>query len=123
MSDMIFIKGLAVFAHHGVSAHENQVGQRFVIDLELTIDLRRAGKNDRLGDTVSYAAVAHEAHRIFTAWRFNLVEAAAESLAQSLLETFPSIEEIRVAVHKPHASISEIFADVGVALTRKREAA
>jgi 7,8-dihydroneopterin aldolase/epimerase/oxygenase len=123
MSDLIFIKGLSVFAHHGVAAHENQVGQRFIIDLELKTDLRRAGRNDRLADTVSYAAVAHEAHRVFTAWRFNLVEAAAESLAQSLLETFPGIEEIQVVIHKPHASIPEIFGDVGVALTRRREAA
>jgi 7,8-dihydroneopterin aldolase/epimerase/oxygenase len=119
---MIFIKGLTIFAYHGVTAHENQVGQRFLLDLELKTDLSRASKNDRLGDTVSYAAVAHEAQRVFTAWRFNLVEAAAESVAQAILESYPGIEEIRVVVHKPHASISAIFQDVGVSVTRSREA-
>ena len=30
MSDTIFVNGLLVHAHHGVIAHEEQVGQRFV---------------------------------------------------------------------------------------------
>ena len=42
MSDTIFIKGVSVHAHHGVLDHESHVGQRFVIDLELTADIAEA---------------------------------------------------------------------------------
>ena len=42
MSDTIFVTGLLIHAHHGVMEHEAKVGQRFVIDLELTLDLDRA---------------------------------------------------------------------------------
>ena len=45
MSDTIFVSGLLIHAHHGVMAHEGKVGQRFVIDLELSIDLATASRS------------------------------------------------------------------------------
>ena len=79
MSDAIFITGLLVHAHHGVMRHEKKVGQQFVIDLELAIDLAEAGASDKLVDTVSYASIVEAATRAFTAKSFRLVEAAARS--------------------------------------------
>ncbi|SRR5579883_80910 len=121
MSDMIFVKGLVAHAHHGVMAHEGEVGQRFVVDLELKVELGEASTSDRLADTISYAAVVEEAERAFVARRFKLVEAAAGAVAQALLDRFPRVAEVRVVVHKPHAPIPAIFDDVGVALTRRRK--
>jgi 7,8-dihydroneopterin aldolase/epimerase/oxygenase len=120
MSDMIFIKGLVLHAHHGVMPHEGEVGQRFVVDLELKASLGAASRSDRLADTISYAAVVDEARRVFMARRFKLIEAAAGAVAQALLDHFPRVEEARVTVHKPHAPIAAILEDVGVALTRRR---
>jgi len=121
MSDLIFVKGLVLHAHHGVMAHEGEVGQRFVVDLELKADLVEAAASDRLANTISYAAVVEEAQRAFVRRKFKLVEAAAGAVAQALLERFARVEEVRVVVHKPHAPIAAIFDDVGVALTRRRE--
>ena len=121
MSDMIFVKGLVLHAHHGVMAHEGEVGQRFVVDLELTAPLGDAASTDRLADTISYAAIVEEAQRAFVARKCKLLEAAAGAVAQAILDHFPRVEEIRVVVHKPHAPISAIFDDVGVALTRRRK--
>jgi 7,8-dihydroneopterin aldolase/epimerase/oxygenase len=120
MSDMIFLKGLVLHAHHGVMAHEGLVGQRFVIDVELKADLSAAAASDRLGDTVSYAAVVEEAQRAFTEQKFKLLEAAAGATAQAILDRFPLVEEVRLTVHKPHAPVAAMFDDVGVALTRRR---
>ncbi len=61
MSDVIFIRGLVVHAHHGVMPHETKVGQRFVIDLELSVDLSGPSRTDRLADTVSYADIVETA--------------------------------------------------------------
>ena len=41
MTDTIFIHGIVIHARHGVLEHEAEVGQRFVIDLELSTDLSR----------------------------------------------------------------------------------
>jgi dihydroneopterin aldolase len=122
MSDVIFLKGLVMRAYHGVMQHENRFGQRFVVDLELKLDLSEAGASDRLSDTISYADVVAEAERAFTAQRFKLLEAAAAALCQTILSRFPRVEEVRVSVHKPHAPIGAIFDDVGVSMTRRRQA-
>jgi 7,8-dihydroneopterin aldolase/epimerase/oxygenase len=120
MSDTIFVNGLLVHAHHGVMAHEEKVGQRFVIDLELAIDLAPAGRSDKLADTVSYSAIVDAATRAFTRRSFRLVEAAAAAVADDLIAAFPPILSVRVTLHKPHAPIAAIFNDVGVSIMRKR---
>ena len=109
-------------AHHGVMEHESKFGQRFVVDLELKLDLGRAAASDRLVDTISYAAIAEEAERAFTARSFKLLEAAGGALCDAILGGFPRVEEVRVCVHKPHAPIAAIFDDVGVSMIRRRQA-
>lgn len=121
MSDRIFIRGLVVHAHHGVMAHEAEVGQRFVIDLDLALDLGRAAASDHLADTVSYAAVAETTAEAFTTRSFKLLEAAAGAVAAAVLVRFERVQAVTVTVHKPHAPIAAIFDDVGVVLTRRRE--
>ena len=120
MSDAIFVKGLLIHAHHGVMDHEEKVGQRFVIDLELSLDLGPAARSDKLADTVSYASIVETATRAFTSRNYRLVEAAAGAMAEAILATFPHIGSVRVTVHKPHAPIAAIFTDVGVTVLRQR---
>jgi dihydroneopterin aldolase len=120
MSDAIFITGILIHAHHGVMPHEEKVGQRFVIDLELATDLAQAAVSDKVVDTVSYASIVEAVARAFTARSYRLVEAAAGAVADEVLSTFPRIASVRVTVHKPHAPIAAIFNDVGVTILRKR---
>jgi 7,8-dihydroneopterin aldolase/epimerase/oxygenase len=120
VSDAIFVRGLLVHAHHGVMAHEGEVGQRFVIDLELTADLGDAGRTDKLVDTISYSTIVEVATDAFTQQRYRLVEAAAARVADAVLAAFPRATAVRVTVHKPHAPIAAIFNDVGVSILRSR---
>jgi len=120
MSDTIFVSGLLVHAHHGVMEHESKVGQRFILDLELSMDLAEAARSDKLADTVSYSAIIETATRAFTARSHRLVESAAGAVADAVLAAFARVSSVRVTVHKPHAPVAAIFADVGVSLTRTR---
>jgi dihydroneopterin aldolase len=120
MSDVMFLTGLLIHAHHGVMEHESRVGQRFILDIELALDLTDAASSDKLADTVSYAAIAETATRAFTARSHKLVESAAGVVADAILESFVRVTEIKVTVHKPHAPIAATFADVGVTLIRSR---
>ena len=120
MSDRIFITGIVIHARHGVMDHESEVGQRFVIDLELSIDLQESAHTDRLSDTVSYASVVATATAAFKDTNYKLLERAAGAVSDAIFEAFPRIDAVKVTVHKPHAPIAAIFEDVGVVLTRKR---
>src|SRR3979411_2940436 len=120
MSDTIFISGVVIHARHGVMEHETEVGQRFVIDLELSVDLSDSSRTDRLVDTVSYSSVVATATAAFKNTNYKLLERAAGAVADSILAAFSRIRSVKVTVHKPHAPIAAVFDDVGVVLTRAR---
>ncbi len=122
MSDRIFVSGLLIHAHHGVMAHEEKVGQRFVIDLELTTDLATASRSDKLADTVNYGAIVDTTTEVFTRRSYRLIEAAAGAVADAILAKFVKVSAVRITVRKPHAPIAAIFGDAGVTLTRSRNA-
>jgi len=120
MSDTIFVSGLALHAYHGVMQHEAKVGQTFMLDLVLDIDLAEAARTDQLKHTVSYDMVVRTASEAFCARRYRLVEAAAGAVADAVLDCCPPVRRIRVTVHKPHAPIAATFDDVGVIIERAR---
>lgn len=121
MSDTIFVSGLLIHAHHGVMAHEGKVGQRFVIDLELTTDLATASRSDKLADTVDYGAIVDTTTEVFTRRSYRLIEAAGGAVADAILAKFSNVNAVRITVRKPHAPIAAIFGDAGVTLTRRRD--
>ena len=81
MTDTIFITGVVIHARHGVMDHETEVGQRFVIDLELFTDLQDSSRTDRLADTVSYSNVVATASAAFKNTNYTLLERAAGAVA------------------------------------------
>ncbi len=118
--DKILIEGLEVFARHGVDPAERKLGQRFVIDVEATVDLEAAGRADDLERSVDYAAVADAAVEAATAPARRLVEAVAEAVAARVLERFARVAAVRVRVRKPSAPIRHRLASVGVEVLRER---
>src|SRR3954462_11211999 len=120
MTDTIFVTGVVIHARHGVMEHETEVGQRFVIDLELYTDLSESSRTDRLSDTVSYANVVATPTEAFRGPNYKLLERAAGAVADAILAGFTRVRAVKVTVHKPHAPIAAIFEDVGVMLTRNR---
>lgn len=118
--DTIFIKGIQVHARHGCLPEEQVLGQRFIIHLELDLDLSAAGHSDALQDSVNYAEVYLLAQSIATSERFNLIEALGETICQKLLATFPALHAVCITIEKPSAPIPGIFDQVGITLRRVR---
>ena len=44
--DHIQIKELEVFANHGVLKQENELGQKFVVSVDLTVDTSKAAESE-----------------------------------------------------------------------------
>src|SRR5436305_1956624 len=105
MTDSIFITGVVIHARHGVMEHETEVGQRFVIDLELFTDLSDSSRTDRLADTVSYSNVVTTATAAFKNANYKLLERAAGAVADAILAAFQRVSAIRVSVDKPELTL------------------
>ena len=116
MLDKVWVEGLRCWAHVGVPASERGRRQRVILDLEIGLDLERAGRLDRVEETVDYAQVCAQVKRLVQSRRFRLVEAMAHSVARLILDQFHP-DAVRVRIRKfsvPGA------AGVGVELTRDK---
>lgn len=120
MSDAIRIRNLAVFARHGVLDAEAALGQRFQIDVCVTLDLRAAGAADAVAETVDYGALTAVATEAF-APRRKLIEAAAHAAAKAVLVRFPRVETVALTVRKPAAPVEAIFDSMEVSILRGRD--
>ena len=118
--DKITVKGLRLFAYHGVNPEEKQNGQPFEIDVEYYLDLSAACRTDKLEETVSYAKVVKTIRRVFTAESYDLIERAAEVIAAALLEEYDKIRRVCVTVKKPEAPVSANFDYMAVTVERER---
>lgn len=111
---------MSFYAYHGVSPEERALGQRFLVDLEVEVDLRRPGQSDHLQDTVNYAQLYGVVREVMEGPPRNLLEALAEGVAQRVLQTFP-VAGVRVRVSKPAVPIKgAILSTARVEVCRKR---
>ncbi|HEX6677824.1 MAG TPA: dihydroneopterin aldolase, partial [Actinomycetes bacterium] len=118
-SDRIVLRGLRVFGHHGALPHEAELGQVFVIDLELAVDRAAAGRDDDLASTVDDGRLAGRVAELVAGRPRRLVEAVAEDVAGLVLAD-ERVREVRVRVAKPHAPLPVDATEVAVELVRNR---
>ena len=116
--DKITIKGLEVFANHGVYPEENRLGQKFVVNAVLYVDTRAAGLSDDLDLSVNYGTVCHQITDFLTANTYKLIERVAEELAKHILINNPLVHEIDVEIEKPGAPIGLPLETVSVKIHR-----
>jgi dihydroneopterin aldolase len=91
------LRGLELHGRHGAEAEEQERGQLFLYDVALEVGDR--GASDRLEDAVDYTLVA-AAIREVNERRFDLLEALATAVADTLVERFHP-ESVTVRVRKP----------------------
>lgn len=117
--DLICLRGVQAYGHHGVLATERRDGQLFVVDLDLAVDLRAAASSDDLSRTLDYGALAVRVRDAVAADPVDLIETLADRLARLALAD-PSVSWVRVTVHKPHAPVPVPVHDVAVTIERSR---
>ena len=121
MKGIIDIAGLVLFAKHGVAEEEARLGQRFVLDISLEVEINEAVKSDRLDSTVDYGEAVAVAESAFRSKRFYLIEAAASHVAGVLLAHFPKVKLVRITVRKPSAPVPAVIDYVAATVERKRD--
>jgi len=64
VTDRIDLRGVEVYAKHGVLESEQERAQVFRIDVTIFLDLSRPGESDALTDTVDYGVMANEVREV-----------------------------------------------------------
>jgi len=122
----ISIKGLRVFAHHGVFESERLNGQDCFIDADVWIDGEAAAANDDLAKTVHYGELANALVAAAKANPVDLIETLATRLLELVMnfgggEATGIVKKAKITVHKPKAPIEHEFSDVSVTVKAKRK--
>lgn len=119
MTDVIRLRGIRAYGHHGVFDFEREAGQEFFVDIALYFSARRAAASDDVADTIDYGAVADRVAAIVSGDPVNLIETLSHRIADAILED-RRVRAAEVTVHKPQAPITPPFEDVSVTIVRER---
>lgn len=120
MNSYVFLENARFFAYHGVGAQEQQVGNEFVINLRLKVDIARAAETDDVTHTVSYAdvyAVLKEEMDVPS----KLLEHVAGRIAKRLLRVFPAVKGIELKLAKRNPPMGADVDAAGVEMLCERE--
>ena len=120
-TDRIVLEGMRFYGFHGVNPEERVLGQEYLVDLAVEMDLAKAGASDRLEDTISYAHIYRAVRDVMEGEPRNLLEAAAQSVADRILAEFP-VNSVAIRVKKPHPPIrGSVIENATVEIFRRRQ--
>lgn len=119
-SSYIFLKDICCYAYHGVAPQENIIGNEYIINLKLKVNISRAMRTDDVVDTVNYAEI-HEAVKAEMAIPSKLLEHVCGRIVEKLFERFPDIEEIELRLSKRNPPMGADIDAAGVELRCSRE--
>ena len=108
------------YGFHGMNPAEQELGQRFIVDLTATLDLGQAGTSDMLEDTVSYTRLYQTVKEVMEGPSRKLLENAAETIAGRLLDE-QDISAVQIRIKKPEVPMKGSVLDyAAVEIVRKR---
>jgi dihydroneopterin aldolase len=115
--DSIHVTGIRAYGYVGVLPEEQTLGQWFEVDLTLWRSLSKAGKSDRLEDTLDYCSSIQIVQTLIQRARFQLIETLAEEIAQQLLAQ-GTVEQVKVHLTKLTPPIPNFGGSVAVEILR-----
>lgn len=119
MISHIFLNQIRFFARHGVGEQETLVGNEFIVDLRLKVNIECAMQTDDVADTVSYADV-YEAVKAEMDIPSKLLEHVCGRIADRLFRNFPQIEEITLKLAKRNPPMGADIEAAGVEICQQR---
>ena len=118
MSDIILLEGIQIPAALGVTAAERRMRRPVTLDLEVTRDLRQAGRSDDIRQTVHYERIFEVVEDVAANHEHRLVESLGERIAEAILAKF-EVDEVLVTVRKPKP-IAGVLDYAGIRIRRRR---
>ncbi|HTU02614.1 MAG TPA: dihydroneopterin aldolase [Candidatus Sulfotelmatobacter sp.] len=117
MPDHILLRGIQFFGYHGVHEEERRLGQRFLVDLDLVLNVEAAAGYDDLAHGVDYGKAYAIVMELGTQQQFKLLETLGVRIAQALLERL-KVLQVTVRVTKLSPPLPGLQGGVAVEITR-----
>ena len=101
--DKIYINSLPLSTLIGTLPVERELPQKIILDLEIGLDLKKAGRSDDLFDTIDYSEIEAKLIKLAEESHFYLLEAFAQAVIDIVFGYEP-VKSCKVTLTKPNAS-------------------
>ena len=121
--DKIYLKDIEIFANHGVFQEEKTLGQKFILSLELSLDIKEAATTCDLTKSVHYGELCHQVIQVFQEESLDLIESVVNKVANFILDNYSMVNGVKVLLKKPWAPIGRHLDYAAVEINRERHIA
>ncbi len=118
--DKIYLKDIEIFANHGVFSQEKDLGQKFILSIELLLDIKEPATTCDLTKSVHYGELCHKVIDVFKEESLDLIESVVNKVANFILDTYPIVKAVKVLLKKPWAPIGRHLDYAAVEINRER---
>jgi len=117
--DTVFLRDLKIDTVIGIYGWERRVRQTLIFDLEMSADVAKAAKTDKIEDALNYKSIAKRLRQYVGESEFELIETLAEECARIIREEF-NVAWVKLTLNKKGAVRGAT--DVGVIIERGERA-
>jgi dihydroneopterin aldolase len=109
----ISLQGAEFFAHHGFYPEEQVLGNKFIVDIEVSFTPERNFKDDKMSNTVDYEKL-HKIAAEKMKQTCKLIETVAQSIADAIKDKYPFADTIKVSLKKQNPPLGGKVGYAGV---------
>ncbi len=120
MKDAVIIRGIHANTKLGIYEEELILGQAVYVDLELELDLSKAGHSNNIEDTINYVEAAILVRQVAQAKIYPLVEEMATTVVNKLFSEFDKIEAVKIEIHKSIINAPQFSGTPSIRIYRTR---
>ena len=120
MEGKIIVSGIKFHGYHGLTRIEREIGVRYSVDVEMTLDLGPAAASDDVQKTIDYRSVHHTVLEVGRNNSYHLIETLAERIASAVLRSTIA-SSLLVRVRKETPILDGIVDSVSAEMVRRRE--
>ncbi len=113
----ILLEGMEFFSHHGYYDEERKIGNKYSVDLEVTLNFEAAADSDQLNKTANYETLYAITAKVMNETS-HLLEHIANNIIVSIKNEFSEIEKVKVKVSKYNPPIKGLCKAASVILEK-----
>lgn len=111
------IEGMEFYAYHGHYEEEQIVGNRFLIDLKIETNCRKAAESDQIEDAVNYQT-AYKIIKSEMQKKSNLLENIAGRIVDALYENLDNMKSVSIKLSKMNPPMGGKIKKVSITMTK-----
>ncbi len=95
----LILEDMEFYAYHGCFKEEQQIGGRFIVNMEISLNTEEAESNDNLSGTINYQDV-YDMIGTQMQIKSKLLENVGRRILDAIIEKFDFIEHAKIKISK-----------------------